>query len=561
MAHAINKISSLLQKYALVFVFVAAFSLRLVGNTQVPASPYWEEVALGYDAYSILQTGKDHHGEAFPIVAFGSFGDFKPSLYFYATVPSIALFGLNTFAVRLPSVLAGAGIVMLLFWLARRWRGERFAWIVAALSSVQPWLWHIGRLGFEVNLAVFFCCLGIVLVQKTFDANPRHNQFLFAITAALAFVAAMYTYHGTRLLSPLFAIASVLLLNDWQWPLQSKSFKKWITLWVPAAFLAALVSLPLLLALRSPAVAQRFHETSLFGTDYANRLSVEMRSQADLNIFLRAISHPSIIWAEEIAKNYLDHFSPVWLFLRGDSNPRHSSQYLGMLYPWEIVTLLFGVAYAQKMLKKKHFLLLSVLTLISPIAAALTTVTPHALRALPLAPWLVLWSALGAEVLLFSLMPKWSRQIQKMIPFSSQKVNVAFFALLLGVSFGILSFFMATQYQKDTALEWQFGYDKIILALEKHAQNGETKALSRAYGRPAMYVWFTLKVQPSRVQAEEKTAHKDQGEFLTFENWTFFDGQWGGGGIAAAPRTLVPEGKTILQTIELAPENEWLIYR
>src|SRR5687768_9057768 len=90
-------------------ILLLAFFLRVYNITQ--QTPYWEEVALGYDAYSILKTGKDHHGNSWPIVAFESFGDWKPSFYFYAIVPFVQLFGLNLLAVRMPSVLSGIAIV------------------------------------------------------------------------------------------------------------------------------------------------------------------------------------------------------------------------------------------------------------------------------------------------------------------------------------------------------------------------------------------------------------------------------------------------------------------
>jgi 4-amino-4-deoxy-L-arabinose transferase-like glycosyltransferase len=547
-----------IRRWSLLIVFVLAFVVRLVGNTQVPSSPYWEETAVGYDAYSILKTGKDHHGEAWPIVAFRSFGDYKPSLYFYATVPSVAAFGLNTFAVRFPAVLASSLTAVLLFWLARRWRSDRFAWLTATLAIFQPWMWQVGRVGFEVNLAIMLCCLGVVLIHLAYDNEKNSTRFSLAGLATLAFVGAMYAYHGTRLLAPLFAFSSAFFLWEWPKKLRLKDAVTWLQFWIPAGALALALCLPLIIALRSPVIAQRFQETSIFGTDIANQSSVATRALSPGNVFVKVASHPMIIWSQVLAKNYLDHFDPSWLFIKGDYNPRHSSQYLGMLYPWEIFTLLFGIAFAGKLLKRKHIHLLTTLTLLSPLAAMLTTVTPHGLRALPLAPWLALWSALGAEMLIFESLPL----LFKKVPWlKTSKAWIVIFGIGVLGSFGLLAYYMATQYQAQTATEWQFGYSEIIRSLKKHQLPGETLHLSRAYGRPAMYMWFTEKVEPQRVQAQEAVAQFDQGEFLTFEDWTFFDGQWSGGGVAAAPLELLPEGKTVLETIAISNERDWVIYR
>ena len=100
-------------------IFVLAVFLRFYKLSSNPPSLYWEEAALGYDAYSILKTGKDFHGNKFPLVAFESFGDWKPSLYFYTLVPSIALFGLNEFAVRFPSAFFGSLTVLLTYFLVK----------------------------------------------------------------------------------------------------------------------------------------------------------------------------------------------------------------------------------------------------------------------------------------------------------------------------------------------------------------------------------------------------------------------------------------------------------
>ena len=92
-------------------IIIAAFLIRVVALDKVPTSLYWEEVALGYDAYSLGETGADHHGNSWPLLALESFGDWKPSLYFYVAIPFVQIFGLNTWGVRLPSAIAGVLLV------------------------------------------------------------------------------------------------------------------------------------------------------------------------------------------------------------------------------------------------------------------------------------------------------------------------------------------------------------------------------------------------------------------------------------------------------------------
>ena len=92
----------------LIIITVLTFSLLLAIITRfyhlgkIPAGLYADEASQGYNAYSILKTGKDEFGKAFPII-FRSFTDFKTPIYIYLITPLIPIFGLSAFTVRFPS--------------------------------------------------------------------------------------------------------------------------------------------------------------------------------------------------------------------------------------------------------------------------------------------------------------------------------------------------------------------------------------------------------------------------------------------------------------------------
>ncbi|GAI80456.1 unnamed protein product, partial [marine sediment metagenome] len=84
-------------KLILVFlIFFFSLFLRLFKLGDFPLSLNRDEAAIGYNAYSILKTGRDEWGEKLPL-SFKSFGDYKMPLYIYFTVPFIKIFGLNEF--------------------------------------------------------------------------------------------------------------------------------------------------------------------------------------------------------------------------------------------------------------------------------------------------------------------------------------------------------------------------------------------------------------------------------------------------------------------------------
>jgi len=98
--------------------------------------------AQGYSAYSILKTGKDEFGKAFPIV-FRSFTDFKTPVYIYLLVPLIPLFDLTKFTVRFPSfffsILTIPFLYLLLKEITPKKLGGPLALIATLLLSISPW--------------------------------------------------------------------------------------------------------------------------------------------------------------------------------------------------------------------------------------------------------------------------------------------------------------------------------------------------------------------------------------------------------------------------------------
>ena len=99
----------------LIVIVLSAF-LRLYKLGQSPEGFYLDEAAIGYNAFSILKTGKDEFGKKWPLV-FRSFGDFKAPVYSYLLVPVFAVLEPTVLLVRLPSAVAGILTVICFYWL------------------------------------------------------------------------------------------------------------------------------------------------------------------------------------------------------------------------------------------------------------------------------------------------------------------------------------------------------------------------------------------------------------------------------------------------------------
>ena len=93
-------------KFLLVVILVVASFLRLYKLTIDPPSLFGDELDLGYQAYSILKTGRDYSGNFMPI-HFHSLAEWRTPLYLYSAVPTVAIWGITPLGVRLPAALFG----------------------------------------------------------------------------------------------------------------------------------------------------------------------------------------------------------------------------------------------------------------------------------------------------------------------------------------------------------------------------------------------------------------------------------------------------------------------
>ena len=126
-----------MKKYFLILIILLAFVLRFYKLSTYPALNA-DEAAIGYNAYSLLLTGKDEHGNSWPI-HFQSFNDYKPGLYFYIVLPFVKAIGLNEWAVRIPGAALGVLTVLVIYLLAKElFKSEKvaiFSGLLLAISS------------------------------------------------------------------------------------------------------------------------------------------------------------------------------------------------------------------------------------------------------------------------------------------------------------------------------------------------------------------------------------------------------------------------------------------
>lgn len=448
-------------------IFIAAF-LRIYKVSENPPGLSWDEASLGYNAYTILNSGRDEHGEFLPFNRFIAFGDYKPPGYIYVSVPFIKIFGLTEIAVRMPSILAGILIVLFTYLLARELITSEIATLFSALFiAISPWAIQFSRAAFESNLATLFNLVAIYF----FVLSLRKKWAI--LFSSLFFILSFYTFNANRIIAPLLLFS--LLLFNFRNLLRNKRIIL-LTLIISICLLVPSVSY-----LSDRESRLRFQEVSIFNNLDTIKLSNE-RIMLDNNSYLSILLHNRrVLFASEFIKHYFDNFSGRFLFTDGDVNPRLSIQSFGELYIYDIIFLIVGIYFLIKK-KKRAFLILLLWIAIVPIPAATARETPHALRILSLLPALEIIIGFGFYEIILLIKQKFS-YLQKIFLY-------ALFTILLFISFFYYTHNYFIHYPLNWSNEWQYGYKEMVKYVTDNQYRYDTIYITEALGRPYIYFAF-----------------------------------------------------------------------
>lgn len=482
-------------KLFIIVIFLAA-CLRLYHLGDVPPSPDWDEAALGYNAYSLLKTGRDEYGVWLPRTL-RSFDDYKPPLYAYLTIPTVAVFGLDVWSVRLPSaimgILAVVGVYFLVMEILKVLQLDRnkkspeidsqsFATLTAFLLAISPWHIQFSRIAFEANIGLTLNIWGLYAVFKGLSSG----RWLGA--SAFIFGLALYAYHSERIFIPL-----LVLIMGFLWFKQILPLKKYA---IQALLIGFITVLPLI-----PVVFDKTSMVRLTGTSVlADQTGLLHRSVQKLqidkesgNFYGTFFDNRRVVYMQKIFDGYVSHFSLRWLFLSGD-NERHHAPDHGLLYLWELPFLFLGMYYVATIGGKLAWFLF-LWFFIAPVAASPTTETPHAIRTLVFLPTFQIFIAFG----LISFW-KWIRLkiYQSKNVLEQYAFNGLLFTLVI-LMVGSVVYFLHMYFVHlniEYSKFWQFGYKEAVAYATEHKQTVNKIVVSTKLEQPHMFFLFYTKYDP-----------------------------------------------------------------
>ena len=443
----------------------------------LPNGLHWDEQDTGYQAYSLFKTGNDYFGNILPLFPH-SFADYRTPVYIYSAVPIIAKLGLSAFSVRLVSIIWSLLGLILIYLLTKDW----LAPLVLALSH-----WHLQYSRKAVETISLSTCFLLGLV--CFNRGLRQPRWL--VISALGFALAIAAYSPGKLFVPLFLLALVFIYR--------KSLLKISKSYLLASVISfSLIAAPVLIGSLFGPAGNRFRDVSVLADPIRRSFQINLqRQEAALSVgipkkvglsprlFDKLLHNKPMDILVTVFSNYLQTFSPEFLFIKGDPEPRHSPSpnTIGQLHLIEIVPLLLGLYVLVTSRRQEHHLLGAWL-LLAPIPSALTREGGvHAARLLILLPALVWLITLGIRFL-----------IRKSLLLSG-----IYFLLFLGSTFYVYGYYF-THYRWESAQPYQWGFSDMIRLALVSSPDYDRVILDFNHDAPLMTYLFTTNFDPAAFQ-------------------------------------------------------------
>ncbi len=494
-----------MKKYLiLIIALILGTFLRLWQLSAVPNGLTWDEAAIGYNAYSILKTGRDEHGAFLPIV-FKSFGDYKPGAYIYLTVPSVAIFGLNEFAVRFPSALAGILGILGIYLLVRELgissqfsdlsknkQKNKFSNLISDISdlpslcaiafAISPWSVHFSHGAWEVNVFSTLTIFALYYFLRFIKDKSSLYPSLFFACMSLAM------YQAAKLLTPLVFLLFVLVFWKDFWTQLSKYLNP-RKLLLTAPFV--LFGLWIFFGSIFGSAGNRLSTLSIFNYK-PDLVKQALPIDGPGSLATPVFHNQSQLSTSLVLSRYMWHFSPEVLLYEGPIiSERGHIPGLGVLNPLEFIWFLFGFIWLARQIfpgshdaPSKPTVLILGLLLIAPIPASLTLAEFSTVRALFMSVPLAIISGIGI--------------------FYSLKLLKLFFIPII-VLYSLLTVYTFDTYfnhsQTAFATEFNFGYKPVVQIIK----DNPTKRVifTDVFGQPYIYYLFYTAYDPKAYQSND----------------------------------------------------------
>jgi len=385
----------------LIIIFAIGFLLRFSFLADFPLGFHVDEASLGYNAYSLLLTGKDDNNNPLPLYI-DMFGDNRPSGYHFITIIPVALFGLSIFATRFPSALFGSLIVVVVYFLAleifrEERHGKKIALVSSLLSAVSPWGIVVSRASGEAIVALFFILTGALLFLR----GIRQQHGVFISCAAVSFSLSFFFYHTPRVFVPLLFLALCSIL----YPVWKKYSTRFRSVLITSFVLLCFVSFALVFLISGG--TGRYSQVNIFSFPETRLvLEEQLREDGEMKsgVLSSRIFHNKVVsYTLTFTKNYLEYFTGNFLLIQGGLPKWYLVPGMGLTYLVAFPFLFLGVLFlatSKKIVDKVPLVWL----VVAPVVGAITVDDiPNVNRAIAMSPMIEIVTAAGFIFLIYKL--------------------------------------------------------------------------------------------------------------------------------------------------------------
>lgn len=494
--------------FFLVILILAAF-FRFWQLDELPLSPNWDEISHGYNAFSLLKTGRDQWGSAWPLFNFRAYGDYPTALNLYLTLPFVALLGLNTLSLRLPAAILGLVFTVVVYFLARIFTKNRSLSLIAfAIAAFSPWTFFTSRAVFQSNPAQFFLSLGILLFLLS-----KNNNKNYQILSALSLGLSLYSYHNSRIAAPLIFLSLLLIYRQ---------FNKKNLLFI-IVFL--ILAVPNLINLFSPESLVRNRWVGIINPISVNIIN-ERRRLFEGPVLLNLLANNKVTYfGSQFTSNLLNFLNPVPLFFTGSQNYQFNPPQTGLLYIFLLPFFYLGLIVSfKKVANNRHHLFLVVALLISFIPAALTTGDFPSVRLTIATPFIYLFITIGFSTIA-----------------AKTKGYLLPLFLILTLTFFFNYWKNYQNYAQNYASAWQYGHEETVNYLKSQYPQYDQIVFTKKYGEPHQFILFYWPWDPASYHQDPKLNtdfHSDWYWVNAFDKFVFVN-DWEIKNYSFKPRTLL----------------------
>lgn len=460
----------------LIFIILLGGFLRIFYISSFPPSLNWDEVSHGYNAYSILKNGTDEWGEPYPII-FRAYGDYKLPVYIYTTVISVASFGLNDFAVRLPSALAGILSIVFVYLLSKILvKKESVSLLSALFFAIEPWNLFQSRVALEANLALFLIVSGVYF---WIDSINKKNNYL--IISAILLSLSVWTYNSARIFTPILIFTLSIIFREELFVY----LKKKLTASIISIFLIFIFLGMMFFQLISSEGTARYENVKIINEGSINEI-INLRNNSTLpDLVDRIAFNKATFFALKFTENYLSHFNINYLFKNGGDNYQFNIQNHGLLYSLDFGFVIIGAVYLLlNERKNKNIQLLIVWALIGPIPASLVREAPHALRNIVSLPVIFIFLSVGLVYFLNVF------REQKKLLFSG--------LIIIYILMFVRYVTTALDYRMKYSQSWQYGQKELANFVINNYEKYDKFIITKKYGEPHEFLLFYTSWNPEK---------------------------------------------------------------